>query len=57
MATAQPTVATLSAAGAGRAVWLVAVRELTDQLTSLRFLIILKPGATPKCVTTQLRTS
>jgi hypothetical protein len=25
---------------AGRAVWLVALRELTDQMTSLRFLIV-----------------
>ena len=39
--------------GATRAVWLVALRELTDQMTSLRFLIIalLAVGLTPLAIT------
>jgi len=37
---ARPLSAELIAPAASRAVWLVAIRELTDQLTSLRFLII-----------------
>jgi ABC-type transport system involved in multi-copper enzyme maturation permease subunit len=37
---------------AGRAVWLVALRELTDQMTSLRFLIValLAVGLTPLAI-------
>lgn len=43
---------TVTAPSAGRAVWLVALRELTDQMTSLRFLVIslLVVGMTPLAV-------
>jgi len=52
MASAQ-SLTSVAAPSAGRAVLLVALRELTDQMTSLRFLTIalLAVGLTPLAIT------